>query len=151
MSVIAQYMTQDHRACDESFAAMENAVNDEKWDEATKLFNEFQNDLLYHFDMEEEVMFPAFEARSASAHCNPTPVMIMEHAQMREALKQMREDLVSKNKDHFFGLSESLMMTMQQHNMKEEQMMYPMVDQAMENENSMLLEQMKAFPKKDYN
>ncbi|MEA1914325.1 MAG: hemerythrin domain-containing protein [Campylobacterota bacterium] len=149
MSVIAQYMTQDHRACDESFATMENAVNDENWTEAKKLFESFASDLNYHFDMEEEVMFPAFEARSASAHCNPTPVMLMEHAQMRQALDQMREDIDAQNKDHFFGLSESLMMTMQQHNMKEEQMMYPMVDQAMEAENAMLLEQMKEFPRKD--
>lgn len=149
MSVIAEYMTQDHRACDESFATMENAVNDENWTEAKNLFESFASDLNYHFDMEEEVMFPAFEARSASAHCNPTPVMLMEHAQMRQALDQMREDIDSKNKDHFFGLSESLMMTMQQHNMKEEQMMYPMVDQAMEAENAMLLEQMKEFPRKD--
>ena len=149
MSVIAQYMTQDHRACDESFANMENAVNDDKWDEASKLFNSFASDLLYHFDMEEEVMFPAFEARSASAHCNPTPVMLMEHEQMKKLIQDMRADIDSKNKEHFFGLSETLMMTMQQHNMKEEQMMYPMVDDVMESENNMLLDEMKNLQRAD--
>ncbi|MEA3499130.1 MAG: hemerythrin domain-containing protein [Campylobacterota bacterium] len=143
MSVIQSYMTQDHRACDESFADMENAVHDENWVEAKKRFEAFASDLIHHFDMEEKVMFPAFEARSGSAHCNPTPVMLMEHQQMKKLLEDMRADVDAKNKDHFFGLSETLMMTMQQHNMKEEQMMYPMVDQAMESENSMLLDEMK--------
>jgi hemerythrin-like domain-containing protein len=97
--------------------------------------------------MEEDVMFPAFEAREAG-HCNPTPVMIMEHTQMRNVLKQLREDLEAKNKEHFFGLSETLMMTMQQHNMKEEQMMYPMIDESLGEESAMLLDEMKAHPKK---
>jgi len=143
MSVIKEYMSADHRACDEAFATMENAVHDGNWSESKKLFESFASDLIYHFDMEEKVMFPAFEARSESAHCNPTPVMLMEHEQMRKLVSDMRADIDAKNKDHFFGLSETLMMTMQQHNMKEEQMMYPMVDEAMLGENGMLLSEMK--------
>ena len=143
MSVIKEYMSADHRACDESFANMENAVHEENWKEANKLFESFAGDLIYHFDMEEKVMFPAFKARSASAHCDPTEMMIMEHDQMRKLISDMRADIDEKNKEHFFGLSETLMMTMQQHNMKEEQMMYPMVDEAMESENKILLEEMK--------
>ena len=88
-------------------------------------------------------MFIAFEARSANAHCNPTPVMIMEHTQMRNIIDSMREKLDTKDKDGFFGDSETLMMTMQQHNMKEEQMMYPMIDEVMGEESAMLLNSMK--------
>ncbi len=149
MSTIKDYMTKEHRACDESFADMENAVHEENWKEAKRLFELFASDLLYHFDMEEKVMFPAFETRSASAHCNPTPMMIMEHEQMKILVQDMRTDVDAKNKEHFFGLSETLMMTMQQHNMKEEQMMYPMVDEVMEAENGMLLDEMKELPRED--
>jgi iron-sulfur cluster repair protein YtfE (RIC family) len=147
MAILSSYMKADHRACDEAFANMENEVSDENWTNATKLFEAFASDLNHHFNMEEDVMFPAFEAREAG-HCNPTPVMIMEHTQMRNVLKQLREDLEAKNKEHFFGLSETLMMTMQQHNMKEEQMMYPMIDESLGEESAMLLDEMKAHPKK---
>jgi iron-sulfur cluster repair protein YtfE (RIC family) len=147
MAILSSYMKADHRACDEAFANMENEVSDENWANATKLFEAFASDLNHHFNMEEEVMFPAFEAREAG-HCNPTPVMIMEHTQMRNVLNQLREDLEAKNKEHFFGLSETLMMTMQQHNMKEEQMMYPMIDESLGEESAMLLDEMKAHPKK---
>ena len=40
----------------------------------------------------------------------------------------LQEDLEKKDRNHFFGVSESLMMLMQQHNMKEEQMLYAMAD-----------------------
>ncbi|MCK5110128.1 MAG: hemerythrin domain-containing protein [Arcobacteraceae bacterium] len=150
MTVLSEHMKADHRACDAEFANMENAVADENWAEANTLFEKFGSDLIHHFNMEEEVMFPGFEARSESAHCNPTPVMIMEHTQMRQLVKDMAVELEAKNKDKFFGLSETLMMTMQQHNMKEEQMMYPMIDEAMENEGDMLLESMKELPRKSF-
>ncbi len=148
MTVLSEYMKAEHRACDASFANMENAVADENWAEANNLFTSFASDLTHHFDIEEEVMFPGFEARSANAHCNPTPVMIMEHTQMRQLVKDMAVGLEAKNKDNFFGLSETLMMTMQQHNMKEEQMMYPMIDEAMEDEGGMLLDSMKDLERK---
>ena len=103
MIVLSEYMKADHRACDEAFANMENEVADENWSNASKVFESFASDLNHHFDIEEEVMFPAFEARGAG-HCNPTPVMIMEHTQMRNVLKTMREDLEAKNKEHFFSI-----------------------------------------------
>jgi hemerythrin-like domain-containing protein len=74
--------------------------------------------------------------------------MIMEHTQMRQLVKDMEVELNAKNKDKFFGLSETLMMTMQQHNMKEEQMMYPMIDEAMGTESEMLLDSMKELERK---
>ncbi len=58
----------------------------------------------------------------------PTQMMRMEHAQMLQVLEQMKDDIINKDKEHFFGLSETLMMLMQQHNMKEEQMLYRMAD-----------------------
>ena len=149
MGILKDYMTTDHKECDKSFANMENIVHEENWSEAKKVFESFASDLNYHFDMEENVLFPAFELRSASAHCNPTPVMIMEHAQMRKLVDEMRKELDAKNKEQFFGLSETLMMTMQQHNMKEEQMMYPMIDEAMIGEEQIMLDEMKELPRKD--
>jgi hemerythrin-like domain-containing protein len=143
MNILSNFMKDGHRACDEEFADMENAIADDNWSEGNKLFEKFALDLLHHFDMEEKVMCIAFEARSANAHCNPTPVMIMEHTQMRNIVDSMREKLDTKDKDGFFGDSETLMMTMQQHNMKEEQMMYPMIDEVMGEESAMLLNSMK--------
>jgi iron-sulfur cluster repair protein YtfE (RIC family) len=141
MTILSEYMKENHRDCDKEFADMENAVADENWVESSVKFEKFATDLIHHFDIEEKIMFPAFELRSASAHCNPTPVMIMEHTQMKTILDTMRIKIKNKDKNSFFGDSETLMMTMQQHNMKEEQMMYPMIDEAMGDESQMLLDE----------
>ena len=48
----------------------------------------FQDALLHHFAMEEEVMFPAFEARTGMTQ-GPTAVMRSEHRQMTDLLNRM--------------------------------------------------------------
>lgn len=143
---IKTYLTKDHRDCDEQFANMENAVASENWTDAKKEFESFVNDLLTHFDMEEKIMFPAFEAKTGMMG-GPTQVMRMEHEQMKNVINQMKDDIESQNKNHFFGLSESLMMLMQQHNMKEEQMLYAMADAHLGNEAFEIVSQMKELKK----
>ena len=64
---------------------------------------------------------------------------------MRQLLNALQEDLEKKDKNHFFGVSESLMMLMQQHNMKEEQMLYAMADVHLASLVPQVIENMKAI------
>ncbi len=143
---ISSFLTADHRACDEEFAQMENEVAENNWENAQKKFDQFNSDLEHHFSMEEKIMFPAFEDRTGMVG-GPTAMMRMEHDQMRNVVSQMSGDLASKNKDHFFGLSESLMMLMQQHNMKEEQMLYAMADSHLGDDVSLVVQEMQGLEK----
>ena len=127
---INEFMSQDHRSCDNQFAEVENAVSNGNFDVAKSMFEEFKKHLLDHFKMEEEVMFPAY-CESGGGHCNPTNVMIMEHNQMRAILEEMEQKLNQNDVDGYLGLSENLMFTMQQHNMKEEQIMYNLADESL--------------------
>jgi hemerythrin-like domain-containing protein len=137
---INEFMTSEHRNCDEEFANLENAVDKEDWDNANGFFTRFQSKMLRHFNQEEKVMFEAYN-NSDGGHCNPTGMMIMEHDQMRALFEQMENAINLKDKDNFLGLSENLLFVMQQHNMKEEQMMYNMADEALNAEN--IIDQMK--------
>jgi hemerythrin-like domain-containing protein len=128
---INQFMSADHKACDREFAELENIVDSENFEGAKVMFAEFKSHLLHHFKMEEEVMFVEYRS-CEGGHCDPTGVMVMEHDQMRHLLDEM-EDAISKNdKNNFLGLSENLLFVMQQHNMKEEQMMYNFADDALD-------------------
>lgn len=144
METISSFLTQDHRACDEEFASMENAVASENWVDANSKLIKFSEDLLHHFDMEEKVMFTAFENKTGMTQ-GPTAMMRMEHDQMRGLLKDLKADVNATNKNHFFGVSESLMMLMQQHNMKEEQMLYAMADNHLGDDVSDVVANMKAL------
>ncbi|RXJ92819.1 hemerythrin HHE cation-binding protein [Malaciobacter molluscorum] len=139
---IKSFLTDDHRTCDSQFAALENLVALENWQEATTNFYKFEKELNIHFDMEEKVMFPAFENKTGMS-AGPTQVMRMEHAQMLNVVSSMKEDIEKKDKNHFLGLSESLMMLLQQHNMKEEQMLYAMADAHLQEESASIIEKMR--------
>lgn len=128
MSNIKDFLTDDHRTCDTLFALMEQEVSTNGIASAKETFEKFSEDLVHHFTMEEMVMFPEFEQKTGMTE-GPTKMMTMEHEQMRSLLAQIRETFESENQEKFFGLSETLMILMQQHNMKEEQMLYPMAQQ----------------------
>lgn len=144
MNTISSFLTSDHRACDNEFANLENAIASQDWEEAKSQFDKFSADLLHHFDMEEKVMFPVFEEVTGMSQ-GPTMVMRMEHSQMRNILDDLEADIEKRDKNHFFGVSESLMMLMQQHNMKEEQMLYAMADMHLGSRVSKVIEDMKAL------
>jgi len=123
-------MTGQHRCCDDDFAAAEAAVSEQNWTEAERQWGLFSSNLEVHLTNEEETLFPQFEQVTGSTG-GPTSVMRLEHIQMREMVVSMTDALQAKDCEEYLGLSETLMILMQQHNMKEEQMLYPMTQQAL--------------------
>ncbi len=130
---ILQYLTDEHRKCDQLYAQAEEAVIRDEWERARELFDEFKRKTLLHFQKEEEILFPEFEERTGIV-MGPTQVMRHEHAQARELLDRLEKALSDRDKDGFLSIGESLMILIQQHNMKEEQILYPMSDQNLPSE-----------------
>ncbi len=128
MSSIPEYMTGKHRECDDVFTEAESAVAAQNWSEAKSKWQLFANELALHLEAEETLLFPQFE-QATGMTSGPTYVMRSEHEQMRALVVELERALSSENKDEFLGLSETLMVLMQQHNMKEEMMLYPMTQQ----------------------
>ncbi|NOR57820.1 MAG: hemerythrin domain-containing protein, partial [Sulfurimonas sp.] len=95
-----------------------------------------------HFKMEEMVLFPMFEQKTGMTE-GPTQVMVMEHEQMRKLLSKMEDAVESNDNDKFFSLSETLMILMQQHNMKEEQMLYTMIQQHLGDDADHIISRMR--------
>ncbi|SFV67741.1 putative protein [hydrothermal vent metagenome] len=125
--IITNYMRDEHRECDELFADAEKSVIDGDFGEAEKKFLLFANETLKHFKKEEESLFPTFEEISGSTE-GPTRIMKFEHEQVRGLIGKMAEAIENKETDAYLSLAESMMILLQQHNMKEEQMLYAMCD-----------------------
>ena len=143
MSTIKEFLSTDHSRCDEIFANMEEKAG-ESLAAARELCEEFKNETERHFQMEERVMFLEFEAKTGMTQ-GPTAMMRQEHIQMRTLMSQMLEAIDADNKDKFFGLSETLMILLQQHNMKEEQMLYPMAQQHLAAESDRIVSMMESL------
>ncbi len=141
MHQIADYLSDDHSRCDDLFVAAENAVGTRDWALAQQAFTTVRNTTLCHLRREEEILFPAFEA-TYGMHGGPTQVMRMEHAEMRDTLSAMADCLSKQNSTQFLGLSETLLMLMRQHNLKEEQILYRMCDQMLAGDANTLVARM---------
>jgi len=127
---ISQFMTNEHRECDTIFAEAEQAAANGDWEKAEKAFLKFSNETLRHFKREENELFPAFEAQTGNTQ-GPTQVMRYEHDQVRGLIGKMAEALETQDKDAYLSLCESMMILLQQHNMKEEQMLYAMCERVL--------------------
>jgi len=143
MSTIKEFLTQDHSRCDEFFAMMEDKAN-KSLSDAKEAYEEFAAATERHFQMEERVMFAEFETKTGMTQ-GPTAMMRHEHSQMRNLITQMSEALEADDKDKFFGLSETLMILMQQHNMKEEQMLYTMAQQHLSADSPRIVDMMESM------
>ena len=141
MSDIKEFMTQDHRECDRVFAELEDAVLKDS-DDISEKFEKLNDDLNNHFSMEEIVLFPAFDQVSGMKD-SPARVMEMEHEQIRELLSKIRRAIKEKDKDKFFSISETLMIIIQQHNMKEEQLLYTVAQEYLSDDADHLISRMR--------
>lgn len=123
-------LQQHHKHCDDLFVRAEAACAAGDWAQGAADFAHLHDQLEAHFKGEEELLFPAFEA-ATGMRSGPTEVMRGEHHQMRELLAQMAADLAARDADAFGGEAETLLILMQQHNLKEENILYPMCDRVL--------------------
>ncbi len=119
-----------HKSCDHLFAIAEEAASAGRWVECRDAFRRFRQEIDAHFATEEQVLFPAFEAASGSS-MGPTQMMRLEHAQMNSLMSILDHAVTACDPEGFAGAAETLLILMQQHNMKEENILYPMCDRTL--------------------
>jgi iron-sulfur cluster repair protein YtfE (RIC family) len=145
MTAIAEFLAAEHRCCDERFAVTEEAAQTGDPVRCRTNFRQFQATMEHHFQKEEALLFPAFEQASGNT-MGPTRVMRLEHRQMRETLAEMDSTLAAGNLEDFLGQAETLLILMQQHNIKEEQILYPMCDRFLDGAIESVIQAMRDLP-----
>ena len=73
----------------------------------------------------------------------PTVVMRGEHDEFRALLLQMIRQLDASDLDGFLGNADTFLILMQQHNLKEENVLYPMMDQALAAQREQLINELQ--------
>ncbi|TXG99517.1 MAG: hemerythrin domain-containing protein [Rhodocyclaceae bacterium] len=142
MTTIRSFMTDDHRRCDDLFAEAEQAIGKGNLEAAQAAFGHFRTAVLAHFASEEKTLFPSFEAKTGMS-MGPTQVMRMEHEQMRALFNDAADALKAGDSEEYLGIADTLLIMMQQHNMKEENILYPMCDQHLSSELAPLLKRLE--------
>ena len=143
---INDHMISDHKRCDLFYLEAEQAVFDGDWGNARQAYQKFCESIEQHFTMEEKVLFPEFEQAQGS-EMGPTQVMKYEHEQMRGLIDSTQKALDTEDKSEFLAEAETLLMFMQQHNAKEEMMLYPLADQILAPQGEQVISRMQAISK----
>ena len=112
-------------------------------------FDQFSRRLKLHIRWEEEILFPAVEAKAPQLRLGPGHVMRMEHEDLRRACARLQELLQSSTpspavigaaEDIFEGMTSLLIA----HNNKEESVYYPLAERFLpEEESARLLSKVK--------
>lgn len=127
---ISEFLTADHRHCDELFAAAAQTAEHGDWAQCRERFDAFHQALKHHMAIEEQVLFPAFEQATGISE-GPTRVMRHEHQEMLALLDDVSVAIAAGDAARFRGSVESFTALMTLHSAKEENVLYPMCDEVL--------------------
>ncbi len=142
---IKDFMTNMHRECDHLLTQAEDLLDNKKFEEAHNKYDAFKTQTLLHFAMEEEYLFPLLEDKSGMGSMGPTNVMRMEHAQAKALFEKMDDAYKEHDTDRAFSLGESMNILLQQHNLKEEQMLYTMMNNTLAENTQEIVEKLQSY------
>jgi len=128
MTSISEALTEHHRHCDALFDAASDAADAGDWATLRARLAALTDALARHFAFEEESLFPAFETATGLRE-GPTAVMRLEHDHMRNILQGLAAAAPEHDPDGCRAELDNLFVMLQQHNAKEEGVLYPACDQ----------------------
>lgn len=124
---VTAYLGWDHDRLDEALRSVSAAVASGRFADAVAHYEQFELGLLRHVRIEEELLFPVFEARSGIVN-GPTAVMRDEHRQVQTALGIMRRGLQRSDPGAYGDGLRFFESVLPDHNAKEEHILYPTLD-----------------------
>jgi iron-sulfur cluster repair protein YtfE (RIC family) len=140
---ILVYMANDHQRCDALFAHVEACIERREWTQADLSLLSFSEALASHLTREETVLFPAFEQATGS-HVGPTGMLRLEHKYIRAIVSRVIEAVERRDANDFFGHASILRIMLQQHNVKEETILYVMIDRILADQREQIITGMEA-------
>jgi hemerythrin-like domain-containing protein len=94
----------------------------------------------YHHAKEEDVLFKYLQAPGVLSHCNPLPVMLSEHEQGRMYVRNMIDALANINIESLYENIYGYCQLLRQHIFKEDNVLYPMAEDGISDEDKISLE-----------
>lgn len=123
------------------------AASDLEAQDRSVLFEKFQDFInfiqnfadKFHHAKEEDVLFKYMESGGALTHCNPLPQMLFEHEQGREYVQNMKSALAADDLNALVRSSQNYGMLLKEHIFKEENILYPMAENGISDEDKKLM------------
>lgn len=125
---VTDYLAWDHDRLDALLESAMAAAKRAQWPVAQALVDDFSHGLNRHIQIEEDILFPAFEDATGMHQGGPTLVMRHEHVDIRQCLAGIMEGARACDYDAMERNRADLLGVLVPHNMKEESILYPATD-----------------------
>ncbi|MDH5667740.1 MAG: hemerythrin domain-containing protein [Nitrospira sp.] len=146
---ITAFYEDDHNKLDELFKTF-HATKRTDFAKAKEAFKSFKVGLQRHIVWEEDLLFPLWEEKTGMSEGGPTFVMRQEHRQIGQLLEAIHDKVAAQNADT--DQDEQLLLALLgSHNMKEERVLYPSIDNVTsQEERDEIFHEMEAIPEERY-
>lgn len=128
---ISTYFEADHDRLDDLFKNFQK-MKQSDYPRAKEFFVQFKFGLQRHIVWEEDILFPLFEEKTGTKSGGPTFVMRQEHREIASHLEAIHQKVQIANPDSDLD-EQNLLAALAQHNMKEENILYPAIDRVAAN------------------
>ena len=124
---IGGYFRNDHDRLDALLQSFQT-LKRRNCSKAKEAFTQFKSSLERHIRWEEELLFPLWEEKTGMSDGGPTFVMRHEHRRIEEQLQAIDRNITGDNADNTEP-EQALLALLAAHNLKEERVLYPAIDQ----------------------
>ncbi len=146
---ISAFYEQDHDRLDELFSTFQMLKRSDAA-QAKHTFKEFKVGLQRHIVWEEDLLFPLWEEKTGMREGGPTFAMREEHRRIGALLDSLHEKVANENPDSHDD-EQALLTLLGTHNLKEERVLYPGIDQVTtEQEREQVFRNMAELPEARY-
>jgi len=104
----------------------------------------------FHHSKEEDILFKIMLENADGLHCNPIPVMLHEHDAGREFVRGMEDGLKDENLEKLIENAEGYCHLLNDHIYKEDNILYPMAEDAISDEQKEIIIEKYAAVKSDH-
>ena len=143
---VNEALSWDHDRLDDLESRAFKARERGDFTQAKAIYSVFAFGLKRHIRFEEELLFPEFETRAGiSAEAGPTAVMRDEHREILDCLDRIEKG-IGDGSTPLESLRHTLHLVLGNHNLKEENIVYPLTDRALgKNDADVLVSKIQAI------
>lgn len=129
---VAGYLCWDHRRMENLLHEGAHLAASGDWPRARATLEAYADALLRHADIEDEILFPAYERLSGGMADSPTAMMRHEHVEVRAALHDLVRAAHNADQPALYAALARLAAVVIEHHAKEEEILFPGMDEALD-------------------
>lgn len=147
MNDSSNWLNHDHLGHEQLLQDCQAAAEQEDWKGVKRVFDKLVTGIKVHMLMEEEILYPAYEAAVNTPH-DPTQALREEHTEIVRLLRDLSYVLKTNDSELFLDSLLPLEKMMTKHHEKEEEIFLPMAGHVLFEQRDEIMRRLESFDPK---